>query len=257
MKVLEKFLLTDRVAVVTGAARGLGQAMAKALAEAGARVVVADIDGELAQQTAAAFRNHGLPAVALHIDVTQPEQVQHMVAWTLSEFGRLDILVNNAGTAVHADTVNMTLEQWHRVLDLDLTALFLCSQAAGREMIRQGKGSIINISSMSGLIVNNPPPQCSYYAAKGGAIMLTKSLAAEWAPLGVRVNCIAPGYMRTAIMVAKIEDPEWGGKWIAGTPMGRVGEPEELQGAVVYLASNASSFMTGQTLVIDGGFTLW
>jgi NAD(P)-dependent dehydrogenase (short-subunit alcohol dehydrogenase family) len=257
MNPVERFNLTGQVAIVTGAARGLGNSMAVGLAQVGASVVIADLNPDLAEAAAVSLQERDATAVAIPVDVTRPEQVQELVCETLRRFGRLDVFVNNAGVCKHIHAEEMSFSDWQQVIDVNLTGVFLGSQAAGREMMRQGRGSIVNIASMSGLVVNKPQPQCAYNASKAGVIMLTKSLAAEWACSGVRVNAIAPGYMNTVMSSPFFEDPEMGGVWMQGTPMARPGEPEELLGALVYLASDASSFMTGQVLVIDGGYTLW
>jgi NAD(P)-dependent dehydrogenase (short-subunit alcohol dehydrogenase family) len=243
------------VALVTGGARGLGLAMARALGQYGARVVLLDLDGDAAERAAATLATDGIAVRAVQADVTHGEEVRRQVSAVVATEGSLDILVNNAGIVVNVPAERMTEEEWQRVLGVNLTGVFLVAQAAGVQMIKQGKGSIINIASMSGLIANFPQPQCSYNASKAGVIMLTKSLASEWAPHGVRVNAIAPGYMRTELTAKFFEDPQIIEQWLKPTPMGRPGEPDELGGLAVYLAGDASSFMTGSVLVIDGGFT--
>jgi NAD(P)-dependent dehydrogenase (short-subunit alcohol dehydrogenase family) len=257
MKVTERFLLTDRVALVTGGAQGLGLAMATAVAEAGAAVAIADIDGALAGDAAAALARAGHRAIAIGVDVTSPAQVQEMVDRTVAELGGLDVLVTSAGVVKDLPATDLPLEDWHRTVNVDLTGTFLCCQAAGRVMIAAGRGSIITISSMSGVVQTNPQPHVDYAAAKGGVIMLSRSLAAEWVGHGVRVNSIAPGYMATRLVVPWLDKPEWGPVWLRQIPMGRLGEPEELAGPVVFLASDASSYITGQTLLVDGGYTAW
>ncbi len=249
------FDLTDRNALVTGGARGLGLAMARALAQHGAKLALFDRDGAQAESAVATLAGEGFTAIALQGDVTRPDDVQAAVEATVSRFGSLDVCLNNAGIVVNVPAEEMTLAEWQQVIDVNLTGVFLVAQACGRQMIRQGKGSIINIASMSGLIANYPQPQCSYNASKAGVIMLTTSLASEWARHGVRVNAIAPGYMRTELTAKFFQDPEIIRQWLEPTPMGRPGEPHELGGLAVYLASDASSFMTGSTLVIDGGYT--
>ncbi len=258
MSVMDLFDLSGRVAIVTGAAQGLGEAMAQALAEAGADIVIADINEPLAHSTARRIAEAtGRQCIALRTDVTNEAEVEAMVKNTLDRFGKIDILVNNAGIVRHVPAEAMSRKDWDDVINVNLTAVFLCSQRVGRHMIERRKGNIINIASMSGLIVNNPQPQVSYNASKAGVIMLTRSLAAEWAKYGIRVNAIAPGYMETP-MTKELLKTEMAIKyWIGMTPMQRPGQPWELGGAVVYLASDASSFMTGQVLVIDGGYTLW
>jgi len=254
--VLDFFRLDGKNAIVTGAAQGLGKAMAQALAEAGANIVIADINLDLAEVTAREISNIGVKTRALKVDVTNPEDVNFMAKEVVSKLGSIDILVNNAGIVRHSPAEIMSKKDWDDVINVNLTGVFLCSQAVGRFMIEKKKGKIINIASMSGLIVNHPQPQVSYNASKAGVIMITKSLAAEWAQYNINVNAIAPGYMKTSMTAPFFEKEEYRKAWLEPTPMKRPGNPEELGGAVVYLASDASSFMTGQILVIDGGYTL-
>ena len=260
MSVLDKFDLTGRVSIVTGAAMGLGKAMAMALAEAGSAIVIMDINEDKATGTIAEIKKKGVDALFIHGDVTSPDDTARVAQEVSETFQRIDVLVNNAGICIHEDAENVPYEDWLRVINVNLNGVFLMSQAVGRVMISQEHGAIINIASMSGLIVNTPQNQASYNASKAGVIMLTKSLAAEWIGYNLRVNAIAPGYMKTE-MTRPIFDgeqsPEWAGRWMQMSPMKRPGEPGELGGLVVYLASEASSFMTGHTAVIDGGYTLW
>lgn len=257
MNILEQFRLDGKVAIVTGGAMGLGQAMATALAQAGADIVIADIQEDVAQATATTIREtEGVQATSLKVDVTNPDDVQKMVDDVVDEFGKIDILINNAGMTINAKAEEMTYEQWNKVINLNLNGVFLVAQAVGRQMIKQGHGNIINTSSMSGVIANKPQEQCSYNASKAGVIMLTKSLAMEWSKYNIKVNTIAPGYMKTELTKpffekggAMIDD------WMGFTPMGRPGLPEELGGIVVYLASDASSFAQGSVFTIDGGYT--
>lgn len=257
MNILEQFRLDGKVAIVTGGAMGLGQAMATALAQAGADIVIADIQEDVAQATATTIREtEGVQATSLKVDVTNPDDVQKMVDDVVDEFGKIDILINNAGMTINAKAEEMTYEQWNKVINLNLNGVFLVAQAVGRQMIKQGHGNIINTSSMSGLIANKPQEQCSYNDSKAGVIMLTKSLAMEWSKYNIKVNTIAPGYMKTELTKpffekggAMIDD------WMGFTPMGRPGLPEELGGIVVYLASDASSFAQGSVFTIDGGYT--
>jgi NAD(P)-dependent dehydrogenase (short-subunit alcohol dehydrogenase family) len=250
--IFERFNLKGRKAIVTGGARGIGKSVAVALAQAGADVAIVDLGEAEARAAARELETHGVKAVGLAADVTRPGDVGRMVEAVLAAFGTIDVLFNNAGICVNEKAEEMSLASWQRVIDVNLTGVFLVAQAVGRVMIARGGGSIINTASMSGHIVNQPQPQCGYNASKAGVIMLTKSLAAEWAPHKVRVNSISPGYIATE-MTKKATD--WIPAWVAATPMKRMGSPEELQGAVLYLASDASSFTTGSDMVIDGAFT--
>lgn len=257
MNILEQFRLDDKVAIVTGGATGLGQAMATALAQAGANIVIADIREDVAEATATTIREtEQVKTTALKVDVTNPEDVQKMVDDVVEEYGKIDILINNAGMTINEKAEDMTYEQWNKVINLNLNGVFLVAQAVGRQMIEQGYGSIVNTSSMSGIIANKPQEQCSYNASKAGVIMLTKSLAMEWSKYNIKVNTIAPGYMKTELTKPFFEQ---GGAmiddWMGFTPMGRPGLPEELGGIVVYLASDASSFAQGSVFTIDGGYT--
>lgn len=258
MNIMDKFNLKGQCSIITGAAMGLGKAMAYALAQAGSSIVIADINIEKAIETEKELINTGIEAIALECDVTKEDSVKNLVKSVIKKFGRIDVLVNNAGICIHEKAENMSLDDWNRVLSVNLSGVFIMSQAVGRIMISQKKGSIINISSMSGMIVNTPQCQCSYNASKGGVIMFTKSLASEWAIHNIRVNSIAPGYMKTELTRPYFEsDSEMAKRWISLTPMKRPGEPDELQGIVLYLASEASSFVTGGVFVIDGGYTAW
>lgn len=249
------FDLTGRAALITGGARGLGLAMARALGQHGARLALLDLPGTPVEGAAEALRGEGLEARALTGDVTSPEDMTRAVAEAVTAYGSLDILIANAGTVANVPAEDMSPRDWQRVLDVNLTGVFFANQAAGRQMIKQNRGSIINIASMSGSIANYPQPQCSYNASKAGVIMLTKSLASEWARHNIRVNAISPGYMRTEMTAPSFADPAMIEQWLKPTPMGRPGEPPELGGLAVYLASDASTFMTGSDLRIDGGYT--
>lgn len=252
MDIKEKFNLKGKKAFVTGGARGIGKSVSIALAQSGADIAIVDRDIEEAEKTAKEIAAYGVQTIAVKTDVTDPADVNRMIETILSAFGTIDIAFNNAGICINEKAEEMSFESWKKVIDINLTGVFLTAQAAGRVMIKNGKGSIINTASMSGHIVNYPQPQCAYNASKAGVIMLTKSLAVEWAPYNVRVNSISPGYIATE-MTKKAVD--WIPTWVSSTPVKRMGNPEELQGAVLYLASDASSFTTGSDMVIDGAFT--
>jgi NAD(P)-dependent dehydrogenase (short-subunit alcohol dehydrogenase family) len=256
---LPDFSLQGKVAVVTGGARGLGMEMMDALAEAGAAVVALDLLEDQARAAAAAIgARHGVRAAAWAVDVTNDAQVATTFAGIEEEFGPIDVLVAAAGIAENGAAEETPANSWRRIIDVNLNGVFFCAQAAGRSMIAHRTGSIILIASMSGQIVNRPQKQAAYNTAKAGVIMLAKSLAAEWAPYGVRVNALAPGYMRTAMTDQVLAgQPGLRETWEGLTPMGRMGMPPELRGSVVYLAAGASSFVTGHALVVDGGYTAW
>jgi len=258
MGVMDRFDLEGRCSIVTGAAMGLGKAMAEALAEAGSDIVIADINMEAAEATAAELSRIGTRVTAMRCDVTNPDQAEQLVLSVLEAFGRIDVLVNNAGIAKHVKIEDMKIEDWRTIMDVNLNSVFIMSQIVGRVMIRQKRGSIINIASMSGLIVNTPQCQCAYNVSKAGVIMLTKSLASEWAEHGIRVNSIAPGYMKTELTRPYFEgNGEMVQRWMDLSPMKRPGTPDELQGIALYLASDSSSFVTGAVFSIDGGYTVW
>ena len=258
MNILNKFKLENKTAIVTGAARGLGKAMAKGLAEAGANIVIPDINYKGAEETAAEIAELGIETLPLETDVTDEDAVAEMVKETQKRFDNIDILVNNAGIVVHEPAEEMSKKDWEEVIDVNLTGVFLCSKAAANNMKENDGGSIINIASMSGYIVNYPQPQISYNTSKAGVIQMTKSQAAEWAEYNIRANAIAPGYMKTDMTKEYVDNnPDVKEHWIDPIPMKRMGKPEELKGTVVYLASESSSYMTGHTLVIDGGYTVY
>jgi NAD(P)-dependent dehydrogenase (short-subunit alcohol dehydrogenase family) len=255
--VLEKFSLQGQVGIVTGGGQGLGRVFCKAFAEAGADIVVAEISPETGPATASELWKTGRRALFVQTDVRSPDSIRAMVESALDEFGRIDFLMNNAGITKWAPAEDVTAQDWRDVIDVNLSGVLYCSQAVAQHMIKRGCGRIINIASMSGLIANRPQPQASYNASKAAVIHLTKSLAAEWAPHNIRVNAIAPGYMDTPMAQPFFEDPQYGGVWIDAIPMKRPGQPEELAPIAVLLASEASSYMTGTTVIVDGGYTVW
>jgi NAD(P)-dependent dehydrogenase (short-subunit alcohol dehydrogenase family) len=255
MNVMSAFDLTGRVAVVTGGNRGLGEAFSHALAQAGARVAVAARDEARSETVAAAISQAGGEALPVHLDVTDPADVAAMVEKVTESLGPIDVLINNAGVCYHRPALDVPDEEWDHVFDVNVRGLWHCAKAVGAQMVERRTGSIVNIGSMSANIVNRPQMQPAYNASKAAVHHLTRSLAAEWAPFGVRVNALAPGYMKTDI--APVDRPEFRRYWIEDAPMERYGMPEELGPSIVYLASDASSFMTGAVLVVDGGYTLW
>jgi NAD(P)-dependent dehydrogenase (short-subunit alcohol dehydrogenase family) len=257
MKILERFSLKNKVSIMTGGARGLGKAMAESLAQAGSHVVIVDLDLEAAQQTANSFAAEGVRTLALKVDVTNPSDVDRMVEEVVGQFGHIDVLFNNAGIAQWVNAEEMSLQDWDRMMRVNLDSVFIVSKAVGRIMIKQQSGSIINTSSMSGVIVNTPQSQAAYNVSKAGVIMLTKSLAFEWAKHSIRVNTIAPGYMETEMIEQfRAEHQDKIDLWNKLTPMNRMGKPHELGGLAVYLASDASTYVTGAVCLIDGGYSI-
>lgn len=259
MRVTEKFSLKERVSLITGGERGIGLAISLGFAQAGSDIVVAGLDTENAALAKELIEAEGVRFCFIRTDVTQEQQVVAMVKEVADTYGRIDVLCNNAGISKRAEAAEMSLDIWQKVLNVNLTSQFLVSREVGKIMLSQGKGSIVNIASMSGLIVNTPLSQCNYNASKAGVIQLTKSLASEWAKRGVRVNAIAPGYIRTPITEHRFANPDDPAVpvWNAMTPMGRPGTPDEIAGAALYFASDASTFTTGAVLTVDGGYTVW
>lgn len=263
MGVLKTFELAGQKAIVTGAGRGLGEAMAVALGQAGADVAVFDVNLEEAQRVADEIQRAGIRlgvrSLALGTDVTDSAAVKSGIGQVVATWGELNILVNNAGVTTRSPFEDLEEEAWQRVMTVNMTGIFHCCKWAARQMIDQGQGgSIINISSMSGLIGNRGGYNSHYCASKGGIIALTRSLAVEWAPHSIRVNSIAPGYMVTPMTDRlKDRDPEFYQELVDRVPLGRFGQPEDLAGAVVFLASRASAYVTGHVLVVDGAYTGW
>lgn len=251
----ELFGLSGRVAVVTGASSGLGVGFARALAQAGANLVVAARRGDRLESLAAELEEAGVEVLPVPCDVTDSSQVEALKDACLERFGRVDILVNNAGTTEVIAAENETEEAFLRVLNVNLNGAFYCAQRFGRVMLEAGQGSIINVASIFGMVGSGSIPQAGYVASKGAVVNMTRELAAQWGRRGVRVNAIAPGFFLSEMTEEMFTD-ERSMSWLRKkTPAGRPGEVEELYGAVIYLASDASTYVTGQTIAVDGGWT--
>jgi len=248
--------LTGKVSLVTGAATGLGESMAKALAAFGSSIVVADMNIDLAKKTADEIaREYNVQTLAVQVNVANEDQVKAMYDTIIGQFGKIDVLVNNAGICQKIKALDQSLADWQRTFDVNVNGVFLCAKYAAPHMIKNGGGSIVNIASMSGYIANTEA-QCAYNASKAAVVMITKCLASEWVEYNIRVNAIAPGYMKTAMTKPIFEEGGELAHVLNYVPMKRLGNPEELGGVVVLLASDASSFTTGATYLVDGGYTI-
>ncbi len=258
--ILGQFELEGKAALVTGGASGIGRSFCHALGEAGAKVAVVDIDIGTADDVVAELKGKGIEAIAIAADVTSESDVKAMVDCVVEEWSTLTIAVINAGISMWKDAVDMEMSEWGRIIDLNLSAVYLCAREEAKVMKKNGYGKIVNTASMSGHIINTPQKQVAYNASKAGVLHLTKSLATEWAPFGILVNSISPGYTKTMLVEKLLETPE--GQtllpiWLEKIPLGRMATPEDLQGAVCYLASPASDYMTGSDILIDGGYCAW
>ncbi|WOD13938.1 SDR family NAD(P)-dependent oxidoreductase [Paraburkholderia kirstenboschensis] len=255
---LDKFKLDDKIAVVTGAARGIGLAIGEALAEAGALVVLTDMNAALLDEAVSKLSARGLCVESELLDVTDPKGAQRVNDAVVARHGRVDVLVNNAGIAIsNHPAETMTDEVWNKVIDVNLNGVFWSCRAFGKGMLERGAGSIVNVGSMSGFIVNRPQEQANYNASKAAVHHLTKSLAAEWGARGVRVNAVAPTYIDTEMNRYVYEDKEMYRHWVGGTPMNRLGRVDEVASVVLFLASEAASLMTGSIVLADGGYVCW
>ncbi len=249
------FRLTGRIAIVTGASKGIGYGTALALADAGADVVVTSRDVARVEPVAAEIRAMGREVLPLALEVTSLASIDRMVDATLNRFGRIDILVNNAGINIPEPAVEVSEAHWDRVLDINLKGLFFCAQKVGKVMLQQGRGKIINISSQMGFVGGRL--RAAYCSSKGGVVQLTKVLAIEWSDQGINVNGVAPTFLKTPFTAPMFEDKAFRQEVLSNIPLGRIGEVEDVLGAVIFLASSASDLVTGHTILVDGGWTAW
>jgi len=245
------FYLTDKIAIVTGGGSGIGRRVAMAFSEFGAKLIIADVNQKAADLVVSEIKSKEGEAIAVPMDVTRPGEVDQMVNTAVDTFGRIDILFNNAGISVRGPAESFSLEDWNKVLAVNLTGMFICAQAVGKVMIKQRRGKIINTASVSAKLGH--PGNLAYAAAKHGVVGMSKVMAVEWGKYGVRVNCIGPGVIKTPMTMKAFSDPETYQELVKRVPLGRLGEPDDLVGAVVFLASDASNYVTGQTLYIEGG----
>ena len=251
----ELIRLHDRVAIVTGGARGIGRETAETLSTAGARVVIADRDKGAAEAAATQMSAAGLRASAIHVDVADEASVEAMVQATMEREGRLDILINNAGIAIRRAAVDLALADWDKVVAVNMTGAFLCARVAVQPMIAAGVGgAIVNVASIMGLSGGGLYPNVSYQATKGAIVNMTRALAVEWAPQGVRVNAVAPTYVRTELIEPILKDPELVARIEAMTPLRRLAEPRDVAASIAFLVSPAAAMITGHVLAVDGGF---
>lgn len=252
------FNLTGKTALVTGAGRGIGREIARVLAKAGADIVIAEFDAKTGKDAVKEMKGLGRNSFAVEVNVSDPSSVKKMTESVYKKAKQVDVLVNNAGVASNIPAEDTSDDEYKRIMGINLDGVFYCCRDVGKRMLARGSGCIVNIASMSGHVVNDPQPQAPYNISKAGVIMLTKSFAAEWAKRGVRVNSVSPGYIQTEMTKRGMEMyPAWKERWESMTPMGHVGEPNDIANAVWYLASDASKFATGTDLIVDGGYTSW
>lgn len=257
--IVDKILIKGRVAIVTGGHSGIGRGIVEALSQAGANIVIVGRRAELGNQVVQEIKEaNGVEAIFIQADITKAEDIRKIVDEALGAFGKIDILVNNAGICHHENAETVNYENWRRVMDVNLDGLFFLSQAVGRVMIAQKSGSIINISSISDNLVMTPQTQTGYNASKSGVDMVTKCLAYEWAKYNIRVNAISPGYIKSDIWpkIVREDGKSCTDIWLEKTPAGRFGLPGEIGAMALFMASDMATYMTGEVVAIDGGYSL-
>jgi NAD(P)-dependent dehydrogenase (short-subunit alcohol dehydrogenase family) len=255
MNALNLFNLSGKIGIVTGASRGIGRTLALALADAGADVIIADILIHQGEEVVQEIKKKAKDSLFIKVDFSQKIEIEKMVSETMKHFGRIDILINNAAINIFSPAEEFTLEDWNKVLSVNLTGVFLCAQAVGKIMIEQKGGKIINIASVGGM-TGTYRKAIAYDSSKAGVINLTRSLAVEWGKYNINVNAIAPGMIETDLTRKRLEDKEIYEYFVKRVPLGKIGQPDYLVGPVLFLSSEASTWMTGQTIVLDGGQTL-
>jgi NAD(P)-dependent dehydrogenase (short-subunit alcohol dehydrogenase family) len=255
MRPINIFDLSEKVAIVTGGCRGIGKSIGTGLAHAGADVIIVDVLLPEAEKVAKEIVELGRRSFAIRTDVSEETDVQKMAEKVMAYFGKVDILVNNAGINIYSPAEDFNVNDWDKVVNVDLKGVFLCSKTIGKIMIKQKKGKIINIASVHGLKGSLIHDAAAYNSSKAGVINLTRSLAIEWGEFGINVNAIAPGVIMTDLTRKRLGNKEYYNYWVERMPLRRIGKPEDLIGAVVYLATEASDWVTGQTIAVDGGYT--
>jgi NAD(P)-dependent dehydrogenase (short-subunit alcohol dehydrogenase family) len=252
------FYLEGKKAIITGAGGGIGSSIANGFAEFGIDIALLDLNlKNITEEKQALDKKFNINVIAKQVDVCNVQKVNSIVHSVLEEFESIDILVNCHGIAQCISSEEMVEKDWMRMIDVNLKGVFLMCQTVGRHMIKRGKGKIVNIASMSGTIVNYPQPQAHYNTSKAGVMMLTKSLAVEWAKYNINVNSISPGYTRTKMVNQLLKkQPDYEKYWISQTPLGRLASPLDIVGAVIFLSSDAANFVTGHDLIVDGGYTI-
>jgi NAD(P)-dependent dehydrogenase (short-subunit alcohol dehydrogenase family) len=255
VSILDRFSLKNKVSIVTGGNRGIGRAIAQGLAEAGSAIAVVGRDGDKSAIAVEELKRLGVDAIAVEADMASRDDIEAMADTVLKHFGQIDVLINNAGIGFHANALTLGDEEWQRLFGINLEGVWKACQIVGRHMVERKRGSIVNIGSISGEIINRPQWHSPYGISKAAVHHLTRSLAAEWATSNVRVNAIAPGYVKTEI--ASTEYDDYRHYWKDEVPMQRYGTPDEIAPVALLLASDASSFVTGSVYLVDGGYTLW